>query len=678
MTGEKIRDIGYLAWENDLAWLEYMKGNRWKSLLRREKHYWNTLTNNTSVQQTYEKFLKLFRDDVEPRLGCGTTIVNGVIRVYFLRGEGLAWHWLWSNKMHYSIGLQTDGTHVWYTRNIRNEHYKYELICEAMDGTVLWKKQDISVEVCVKNGLCYFIRLEYPFDTTGLYVCNAYTGKHEEHIFREYDGERFIELIQCANNTLVCKSGTWQESRSWIIHGKTLTRVYKDSRFQYILDEKNAILIDKDTLEQKYVGEKLNSLKLPSLKDYTIQWVNINTGHVITTQNGEKTLWYCQPKQSSIVLYSTLGGDISASAWSYWYNEPVQEFHIRTFENPPWILRAVDDKALPNAMCRSPSLPLPFLEAHRYTTTSEDGTKVSYLVVHTENTKPTKLLCYVYGAYGSSTVVMWPYMHWAPLLLNGWAVVFSYPRGSGDRDVQWMRNGQAENHIKTIQDFEAVIRDAQYKYSISAQKTAIYGRSAGGLMVGGTTARNPDGHLMGATFTEVPFVDAIRSQTNPDIPLVESGYSEYGNPLKSIRDFKALLNISPINSLSSDGAPGVFVLCRTGLKDLQVLPFEPVKWIQRLRGKSDPPAGKYLSFEEDQAHVYSGEKYYKARAIDLALLDLWADGKLSVPGLSPRVKKISRRSIKMAQQQKQQGGRRRKTHRRKSHRRRTHRRSQRK
>lgn len=327
-------------------------------------------------------------------------------------------------------------------------------------------------------------------------------------------------------------------------------------------------------------------------------------------------------------------------------------------------------------MCRVSSAPLPELEAKKYSAKSADGTDVSYLCVHKKGTTPTKLLAYVYGAYGSSTVVMWPYMHWGPLLLNNWAVAFSYPRGSGDRDVAWMRAGQAENHIKTIEDFEAVIRHAQHKYSIPPEKTAIYGRSAGGLMVGGTTARNPDGHLMGATFTEVPFVDAIRSQTNPDIPLVESGFSEYGNPMKIIRDFKALLNISPMNSLPSDGAPGVFVLCRTGLKDLQVLPFEPVKWIQRLRGESKPPAGKYLSFEEDQAHVYSGEKYYKARAIDLALLDLWAEGKLSPLG---RAKKISYRSIKMAQQQKQQqGGRRRKTHRRKTHRRKTHRRHARK
>ena len=136
---------------------------------------------------------------------------------------------------------------------------------------------------------------------------------------------------------------------------------------------------------------------------------------------------------------------------------------------------------------------------------------------------------------------------------------------------------------------------------------------------------------MGATYTEVPFVDAIRSQTNPDIPLVNSGMSEYGNPIESPIDFSALLSISPMNSLPADGAPGVFVLCRTGLKDLQVLPFEPVKWIQRLRGEAKSPAGKYLAYEEDQAHVYSGPAYYKARAVDLAVLDLWAEKALPLP-----------------------------------------------
>jgi len=102
------------------------------------------------------------------------------------------------------------------------------------------------------------------------------------------------------------------------------------------------------------------------------------------------------------------------------------------------------------------------------------------------------------------------------------------------------------------------------------------------------------------------------------------------------------------------------------LPDLQVRENEPFKWIQRLRGVREPPAGKYLAFEADEAHVYR-KKSLPARATDLAILETWLQ------------KKIAGSDIQMAQQQKkqqrkqQEGGKRRKTHRRRSARRHTRR-----
>jgi protease II len=103
-----------------------------------------------------------------------------------------------------------------------------------------------------------------------------------------------------------------------------------------------------------------------------------------------------------------------------------------------------------------------------------------------------------------------------------------------------------------------------------------------------------------------------------------SGISEYGNIEKSVVNFRAALELSPIDNLPSDGAPGVFVLGRTGLRDLQVMPFEPVKFIERLRGKEKGPANKYLGIEEDETHSYSSKKFIETRAQDLAILLDWA------------------------------------------------------
>lgn len=311
--------------------------------------------------------------------------------------------------------------------------------------------------------------------------------------------------------------------------------------------------------------------------------------------------------------------------------------------------------------------PPPQLVATKHYAKSRDGTRVPWLLVHRKGAKPRGLIAYVYSAYGSDTLVSWPHFGWSPLLRRGWAIAYCFARGGGDNGDAWTDAGQDRYHIRTIEDFEAVVRASQKVTHLGPQQTVIYGRSAGGMMVGATVARNPDGQLMGACFTEVPFVDTLWTQTNYNVPLTPSGMSEYGNPIKSMVNYAAMMKISPMYGLDADGAPGVFVVCRTGLRDLQVLPSEPFKWIQRLRGVRPPPAGKYLAFEADEAHVYR-KKGIAARATDLAILETWLQ------------KKIAGSDIQMAdmkqkkQQRKQEGGKRRKTaHRRRAHGRKTRR-----
>ena len=664
MTGEPIRDLGYLAWENKYAWIEPMKGKAWHQLLRREKTYWNALIHPRKVQAHARQFEHEFERDVVPRLDVGEIKVAGVIMITLHKGEQFEWRWIWSTKKRKAVFLDTDGTHVWFTEEDPKDSYRYIMTCETMDGTVLWKKHDTSLEVCIANNLCYYIKLKYPFDTIGVACCDPYTGKRETIVYHSTDPERFLTFVQGNDRTLFIQSGSWSESKTWRVDGKSMTHIHPGTRFQFPIDKHNSMCVKEDGTTQ-YYGPIITSWRLPPKEKYTVQWVDIKTGNILTIADGEQELWYCTSHSAPHSLFKIPAGEIAPLEWSTWIGEPEQTLLVRSPLEPPYLLRLIGNHLLPREppLKHLPPPILPELTVSRHHTVSEDGTPVTYALVHSKYIKhPKKLLAYVYGAYGSQTVVMWPHMHWGPLFSRGWAVAYSYPRGAGDRDVKWMLNGQGIKHLKTIQDFEAVIRHAQQLLSVPPSRTVIYGRSAGGLMVGGTTARNPDGHLMGATYTEVPFVDALRSQTNPSLPLVSSGFSEYGNPLKSVANFQGLLEFSPVNALHSDGAPGVFVLCRTGLKDLQVVPAEPFKWIQRLRGDSKPPAGKFLAYEKDEAHVYSMARYYKARAIDLAVLDLWADGNLKLPSTHSRKNRSTR--YKMAQQKKQQkqqqqGGRRR-------------------
>ena len=275
------------------------------------------------------------------------------------------------------------------------------------------------------------------------------------------------------------------------------------------------------------------------------------------------------------------------------------------------------------------------LDVHRFHVNSKDGTKVPYVIITEKGIKPKAQLIYVYGAYGSSTPIGWPYNQWFPLLKRKWAIVFAMVRGGGDIDAAWAEMARRENRHVSVEDFEAVIKAAKVKNNLEADKTVIYGRSAGGLPAGAIVSKFPDGQLAGAAFVEVPYVDVLRTSSNPELPLTIGEYDEFGNPGERILNFKELLSVSPINTLPSDGAPGVFVLSRVGLLDKQVFAYESFKWIQKLRGYNflnenilKHPNGKYVTFEKNEGHHYSPNKFPRSRGIDLAILDNWVDGKL--------------------------------------------------
>ena len=276
------------------------------------------------------------------------------------------------------------------------------------------------------------------------------------------------------------------------------------------------------------------------------------------------------------------------------------------------------------------------LDVHRYHSTSKDGTLVPYIVIKQKGIKPKAQLVYVYGAYGSSTPIGWPYQNWYSLLKRKWAIVFALVRGGGDMDAAWAEMARRNNRHLSVDDFESVIRDSQHKLKLNPEQTVIYGRSAGGLPVGAIVSKFPDGQLVGAAYTEVPYVDVLRTSSNPELPLTIGEYNEFGNPLSNILNFKELLSVSPINTVPSDGAPGVFVMSRVGLLDKQVFAYESFKWIQKLRGyisennvKNDAK-GKYVSFEREESHHYRSHRMPRFRAIDFAILDSWIDGKLKL------------------------------------------------
>jgi pimeloyl-ACP methyl ester carboxylesterase len=252
-----------------------------------------------------------------------------------------------------------------------------------------------------------------------------------------------------------------------------------------------------------------------------------------------------------------------------------------------------------------------------YFTKSKDGTHVPYVLVHSRSV--TKgLLVVGYGAYGIPTNLNTN--RWQPLLRRGISVCFALVRGSGDHDDAWAEAGRRDQKVKSVEDFEAVIAAAQHRIGINAENVAIYGRSAGGYLVGATLSRNPDGKLFGSLYTEVPYLDVLRTTSNSRLPLTQLEYEEFGDPVHRKKDATALLRLSPMDTIPEGGAPAVFVLCRTGLNDKEVFAYESVKWITKLKDRQDEGKEKLLAISEGEGHFVSGHRLFEERAEDLAVL----------------------------------------------------------
>jgi hypothetical protein len=643
-TGKEIRNLGYLSWKDPLAWMELMKGAKWDAVVRQENRHYNTLVTQPIVAATakkMEKELHLSKQyEVLPFL-----IGAGTIQIYMKTGSKFEWRWVWKKKRVPAYDLDVKGNIVWYITSDEDTTYKNQLICEDSTGKHIWTKDAVSSQIAIIGDRCYYIKVVNYFQTIELCVCNAHTGWNERVIYREKDDEKDLQLLKTANHTLYMTSADPSHSSLYRIKGEKLTPLYKNSNEQFPIGESiynEECVLTRQSPYSKWIahGRPVTQWHIPNEE---IQWINLESGLIVTIQEGEQTIWHAAVKQPSRPLFKIKAGSIQYNPWTLWENSMIQTFLIKSPFDIPFMIQSINTRIsrIENTEIIEHPIVFPALDVHRFHAISHDSTAVPYILIKEKGIKPKAQLIYVYGAYGSTTPVDWPYKNWGPILRRKWAIVFAMVRGGGDTDAAWAENAKRENRHVAVEDFVAVIEHSKKKLRLPAEKTVIYGRSAGGVPIGSVIARYPDGSLAGAAFTEAPYVDILRTSSNPDLPLTVGEYKEFGNPRERLVDFKELLTVSPINSLSVSGAPGVFVISRVGLLDRQVLAYESFKWIQRLRGNStatvvtvdrckDDPMGKYVTLLKNEAHQHTPKHFPKIRATDLAILDAWVDGKLKI------------------------------------------------
>lgn len=646
MTAKEVRELSYLDWKNEWAWMEKMRGKRWEHLLRQEQDLYRRLL--TPHVRSAAATMKQELVDVQQYLYVsGFQAGSGQIDVMMTPESQFYWKRSWHKRYQKAYDLDVHGDHVWYVTET-DKPYINQLICEDQKGHRAWHKTSVTAEIAILPPYAYYIRADEGMKTSGLYLCDALTGRNERLLYKEKNEERYIGLVKGSARTLYLQSEDPSQSQTYRIDGLHIRPIFPKSVFQIPLGATphGEVGLIRRRPQEPWIahGTPLSDWKLPTRDnpDLEIAWANLTTGHVLTIHEGSETLWYCAPHRAPEPLLRLKAGSFFYNAWEAWEQSPQQRFMIRTPTTTPFLLHAFQNRIVRDPATVPDRRPVSFkpLEVHKWHATSADGTSVAYVVIHEKaHPVPKAQLVYVYGAYGASTPVQWPHAYWYPLIKRGWAIVYAYVRGGGDKNEAWVDDARREWRHRSVDDVEAVIRSAQQRLRLRPAQTVLYGRSAGGVPVGAMVARWPKGDMIGAAFTEVPYVDVLRTSTNPDLPLTTGEYKEFGHPLQRLVDFHELLHVSPINSLPAEGAPGVFVFTRVGLEDKQVYPYESFKWIQRLRGYVSPDQApspsnspsakqKFIAFERHQEHVYRAKAFPHFRGIDLAVIEAWREGTL--------------------------------------------------
>jgi prolyl oligopeptidase len=227
---------------------------------------------------------------------------------------------------------------------------------------------------------------------------------------------------------------------------------------------------------------------------------------------------------------------------------------------------------------------------------SLDGTAIPVTLLKPKRTGSQQLaILTAYGAYG--IVVTQP--TFSPLRLEwvaaGNMYVYAGIRGGGEKGDAWRLAGKGENKHHGIEDVVAAADMLVAQHYATRQQIALYGASAGGIIIGGAVDRFPD-HI-GAAIIHAGMLNPTRLAVDTN---GANQYAEFGDPttpagLKQLTAMDAYVNIREKVAYPA-------VLLDVGLNDNRVAPWNSGKYGARLQAANTSPSFILFRTDADSGH----------------------------------------------------------------------------
>ncbi len=252
--------------------------------------------------------------------------------------------------------------------------------------------------------------------------------------------------------------------------------------------------------------------------------------------------------------------------------------------------------------------------------TAADGTKIPLTIMRRADldaSKPAPVLIYGYGSYEASMDPGFGIPRLS-VLDRGVIFVIAHVRGGGELGRNWYLQGKKLHKKNTFTDFIDATRHLVDAGIADPQRIAALGGSAGGLLMGAIANMAPQ--LYTAIVAQVPFVDALTSILDPELPLSALEWEEWGNPIEDKEVYDYMLSYSPYENITAQAYPKIAAV--TSLNDTRVLYVEPAKWVAKLREVGTGAEPIVLKTEMDGGHGGASGRYesWKSRAWDYAFI----------------------------------------------------------
>jgi oligopeptidase B len=212
---------------------------------------------------------------------------------------------------------------------------------------------------------------------------------------------------------------------------------------------------------------------------------------------------------------------------------------------------------------------------------ANDGAKVPVTVFYRATTQldgSAPVWLHGYGAYGDTESPDFGTERLS-LVDRGFIYAIAHVRGGGEKGEAWHEAGRLGRKATTFTDYIAVAEELVRARLTRPGRIVASGASAGGTLVGTVANLRPD--LFGAIYAEVPFVDALNTLLDRSLPLTESSFSEFGNPIESKADFLTIQSYSPYDNVRAQAYPPVLAV--QSVNDPRVPYWEAAKWVAKLR-----------------------------------------------------------------------------------------------